>query len=55
MRVGLSQASEAMMIAIWFTVRLPFNDTAMMISTSNCGTVRPISAMLRMTVSTQPR
>ena len=36
-RVGLSQAREAMMIAIWFTVRLPFNETAMMISTSNCG------------------
>ena len=34
MRVGLSQASEATMIAIWFTVRLPFSETAMMISTS---------------------
>ena len=50
-RVGLSQASEATTSAIWLTDSPPRIDTAMMISTSRPGTVRPMSAMPRMIVS----
>src|SRR5262245_5474530 len=39
-RAGFSHASEATMIAIWSTVSPFLSDTAMMISTSNAGTVR---------------
>ena len=50
-RVGFSHASEATTIAIWFTVSPPRTETAMMMSTSRPGTVRPISAMPRINVS----
>ena len=55
MRVGLSQASDATTIAIWFTVSPPRTETAMMISTSRPGTVRPMSATPRISVSVMPR